>query len=138
MQICCHNVSLRAQICFQWMIYIPFGLMDQTCARRVYNVEGLHVYTFMGVELWPALVWHVHLNIPSFLTFPHAAVVTPFPVAVCTLELTVVLCSFASSFVLWRRESNRESWSLFQDLTLVIYDCNFLGCRTCCTAKGFQ
>jgi hypothetical protein len=52
--------------------------------------------------------------------------------------LTVVLCSFASSFVLWRRESNRESWSLFQDLTLVIYDCNFLGCRTCCTAKGFQ
>ncbi len=101
-------------------------------------VKGLYVYTFMGVELWPALVWSGHLNIPAFLTFPHAAVVTPFPVAVCTLELTVVLYSFASSFVLWRRESNRESWSLFQDLTLVIYDCNFLGCRTCCTAKGVQ
>jgi hypothetical protein len=59
-------------------------------------------------------------------------------VAVCTSELTMVLFSFASSFVLWRRESNRESWSLFQDLTLVIYDCNFLGCRTCCTAKCVQ
>jgi hypothetical protein len=92
----------------------------------------------MGVELRPALVWYVHLNIPAFLTFPHAAVVTPFPVAVCTLELAVVVYSFASSFVLWRRDSNRESWGLFQDLTLVTCDCNFLGCRTCCTAKGVK